>query len=255
MPIFIKSSLSIAIILTFLNAVSAQKQTAIEIIQNYFDTVSNGNIKNWDTINSVVVESVNYYSQQEFDGLTPNLFNASEAGYHRTYREWPDKLRSEVYGDSAFTRLESFMLWLPDKVIMQFGNLSPTVNPRTEPFGWEFNPVLLSKSLKKNNAIRYHGIKHFETDGISCHEIELRIKESTVFYYFNTTTYMLEYSSVSSPADSKNHVRYLNYKCIDGLLFNMGSYAMKNGRIFHSTKTLTITINPSIDPEKFKWEN
>ena len=42
-------------------------QDALDIINRYIDTVSNGDVRNWNSIKSVYSESESYYGQQAFD--------------------------------------------------------------------------------------------------------------------------------------------------------------------------------------------
>lgn len=232
---------------------SVQAQNANDIIQHYFDTVSNGDIKNWEKIRSVYIEAVSFYSQEEFDQSVPNFMNPARPSYVKEYRLHPYKLRRESYEDSTYRNLKSTMLWLHNKLIMRFGDMVPIIKPLKEPNAGDFDPVYLSKLLRKSKSIKYNGVKEFVTDSLSCYDIEIQTKDFAINYYFNTSSYLLEYYKVFNSSDSLNYARFYDYKNIDGLLFNMGTYGMKNGRIFHSVKIKRIQINCPIDPKKFEY--
>jgi hypothetical protein len=136
---------------------SLHAQDAKEILQKYFETVSNGDIKNWDTIKSVYIESEGFYSQQSFDGQPD--FSGTKATYSRTYREWPHRLKTEIYEDSTYTRLLSYSLSLgnKNKMILGFKNTPSIVKPIKD-VQWDFNPVHLYKLVKKA-SVKYVGIK------------------------------------------------------------------------------------------------
>ena len=239
--------------ITLLVSGTAQGQNTDDIIRYYFETVSNGDLDDWHKIKSVYIEGVSFYNEQA--SAEPSMLNHMESirpSYQKLYREWPDKLRIELYSDSTYNQFLSSNLWLHDKLITQFGNMEPIMKPLEMPNSWDFDPVYLSKLLDRSKSIEYKGTKHFEIDGIVCFDILVKTKELTVDYYFNRETYLLEYYKILNKSDSTNYVKLFDYKEINGLLFNMATYAMSNGRILHSYTISRIEINRPIEPGKFK---
>jgi hypothetical protein len=92
----------------------------------------------------------------------------------------------------------------------------------------------------------------FESDGISCFDIEVKSKDTHLNLYFNSTTYLLEYYKVFNTSESSNYTKFYNYKNIDGFVIEMSTQAMRNGRIFHSYQLKKIHLNHPIDPDIFR---
>lgn len=251
---FLKMRLLIVFVTACLLAPAvAQAQTATDIIQNYFDTVSNGDFNNWTKIKSAYIESVSYYNDDEFQSPIPSFLNKGKPVYVREYREYPYKTRRESYSDSLYTIPTSTMLWLKDKLVMSFAQMDPVVKPLREPNQNTFTPIFLSNLLRDSESISYEGVKKFPQDGISCHDIEVVTHTDTINYYFNTETYLLEYYKIFNETDTLNYARLANYQKIDGLLFHTEVYGMKNGRIFHSEKIKKIQLNAPMSPDKFRY--
>jgi len=223
-------------------------QNPTDIIQKYFEIVSNGNVSNWDTIKSVYIEGTTFYQDVKSQ---PNFLNPPKPSYQKLYREWPDKLRIELYDDSTFTNIKSVNLWLPGKFIQEFRSMQPITKPwKDNP--WDFNPVYISKLLKKSKSIQFNGIKKFEADNISCFDIEVQTNDLTIDLYFNTSSYLLDYWKVFNSSDPSNYAKFYDYRSIGGFLFDMATFGTHNGIMFFSYKINTILINPAIDKEKFK---
>lgn len=64
------------------------------------------------------------------------------------------------------------MLWLHNKLIMRFGDMVPIIKPLKEPKAGDFDPVYLSKLLRKSKSIKYNGVKEFVSDSLSCYPPE-----------------------------------------------------------------------------------
>lgn len=126
-------------VFVFLDCNYCVAQTADEIIERYIDTVSNGDIKNWRKIKSVLLEREVFYSQGRYDQPGP-IFSHPKVHYHKTYRVFPDKLKTEIYADSTYRELLSSWWYLSDKTIVQFKNMDPIIKPKShEQNGlWDF---------------------------------------------------------------------------------------------------------------------
>ncbi len=161
-------SIKIYSIIFFFITTSLRGQNPYEIIQHYIDTASDGDINNWAKIKTVYMESVGFYSQQKFDQSLPD-FSEIRPNYEKTYREWPDKSKTELYEDSTYNKFLSATLWLTkkNKLILTFNTMEPIIKPFNGEL-WDFYPVVISKMVKESKAVKYKGIKNFITDGISC---------------------------------------------------------------------------------------
>lgn len=80
------------------SALSAQSPRGI--IDRYIDTVSNGDIRNWETIKSVYSESEGYYSHDSFEGKV-NLLRSDKSNFSKSYRVPPFHHKIELYEDST----------------------------------------------------------------------------------------------------------------------------------------------------------
>lgn len=170
-----------------------QAQNATDIINRYLDTVSNGNLENWNKIKSAYIEYEVYHSQQNFEQATPN-FSIVKAHSSKLYKVWPDKEKIEIYEDSTFSRLLSSSYYLENKTVLIFHNMDPIIKSPwdDENMYFEFISARLQKLLHNNRSITLLGLKEFPVDGITCYEIEIRSKKFLYLIYFNTKTFLLE---------------------------------------------------------------
>lgn len=239
-------------ILLLLIATTLYGQDASTILQRYFDTVSGGNIENWKKIKSVFIESESFYSQQNFESQAS--FSPVRFHYLKTYREWPDKLKIEIYEDSTYSKFLSSTLWLPNKnkLILRFSNMQPIIKElKDNP--WDFKPVYLYERVKNSKSIIYKGIKNFELDSISCFDIEIKSKDNkTINLYLNTQTYLLEYWKILIESSTSNYVKFYDYKIVEGLSFHFVTQAMKDGQVFDFNRIKRVHINYAINPEIFR---
>ena len=228
-------------------------QDVNEIMQHYFDTVSGGSINNWRKIKTAYVESTGYFNDPSLNvGSThPPSMMESKTNYHRAFREWPDKLKTQIYEDSTYQILLSSNLWKDEKLVMKFRNGPPIIKqwPHVK---WDFMPVVIHNLLKNSEEKKFIGIKNFEDDGITCFVIELVTEGQTTNLYFNRNTYLLEYMKILNPSDSNNYTRYYDYKLIDGFLIHASSYGTRNGVITNAMKKTKILFNIPIDQHVFE---
>jgi hypothetical protein len=229
---------------------SLHAQDAKEILQKYFETVSNGDIKNWDTIKSVYIESEGFYSQQSFDGQPD--FSGTKVTYSKTYRVWPHWLKTEIYEDSTYARLLSSSLSLgnKNKTIQWFKNVPAIVTPIKD-VQWHFYPVILYRIVKKA-SVKYKGIRSFESGSISCFDVEVKSKDTHLNLYINSNTYLLEYLKMFNASDSSNYTKFYNHKNVGGFVFEMSTHSMRKGTIFFSYQIKKIHLNYPIDPDIFR---
>lgn len=234
--------------LAFFFSVLCSAQSAKEILQTYFDTVSNGEIRNWDKIRSVYIESVAFYNSQQADASQLSV-SPAKSHYYKTYREWPDKLKTEIYEDSLYTKLLSYTLWRGDKkkLVHWFAN-GPGPTIQIEGVSWDFGPIQFYKRIKGSRSVSNLGIKNLDLNGGSYFVIEVKAKDATFHLYINTTTYLVEYSM--SP-DGSSYSRYSDYQIIDDLGFNMSCYTVKDGHILNGYHDKKIHLNYPIDKKVF----
>lgn len=227
-------------------------QTAVEVIEKYIDTVSNGDIQNWYKIRSVLLEKEVFYGQEEYEQSGPNI-SGPTVHYDKTYRVFPDKSKAEIYADSTYNELESSWWYLGDRTIIQFKNMPPIIKKRPNPKLWNFKPIEILELMKESKSLSNKGVKDFRMEGVFCFDIEVEKGNGKIMHlYFDTTSYLLRFTKNSNEFESLSYATYGDYKVIDGLLFYTLTYAMKNGRIFFSSRTRKIHVNFPIDDKKFK---
>ena len=110
-----RCSRALTFVLLVLFTQSLSGQTAQEIIARYLDTVSNGNIENWNQIKSLYTENEVYYSQQNFEQKI-DLLKEEKGNYHKQHIVFPFKQKIEIYDDSIANKPLSTFYFLKDKV-------------------------------------------------------------------------------------------------------------------------------------------
>lgn len=230
-------------------------QNVDDIIQHYFDTVSGGNLDKWRNIKTVYIESTGYFNDSNLNissETIPSLMK-SKTNYSRVFREWPDKLKTELYEDSAHHILLGIHLWVKDKLVMTFRNMQPIIKKGND-LRWDFIPVVIYDLFKNSRSKQYKGIKNFENDGISCFDIELVNKDQTTNLYFNRDSYLLEYMKILDPSDSNNFTRYHQYKLVDGFLIATSVYGTRNGVISDAITMTKIVFNVPFEKREFELD-
>jgi len=234
----------------------AYSQDAREIMNRYLDTVSNGNIENWNKIKSMYTESESYYSQQDFDQKV-NFYKTDKPSFHKHYTFPPYGSRNELYSDSTFSELQSTFYFLKDKTIIILGKSPPIINKnarKPSEFSSIHTPVFISNLVNKSSAIEMMGIKEFPLDGTWCYQIKVTTKGRNYYFYINTETYLMDYWTVNQEEDLNSLVKYYNYKRIGDFLMPMSYSAMRNGFVYNWTNHRKIELNPEIDPDIFIYK-
>lgn len=232
-------------------------QTAREIVNRYLDTVSNGNIENWNKINSLYSETESFYSQGNFE-QTINLLKEEKANYTKIFIEFPYNQKFENYADSAFTIPLSTFYFLEKRTIILMNNMPPVIKPASPSHDEFFShhvPMEIWKLLNKSKSVELLGIKEFPLDDLVCYEIKINTKGHHCYLYINTKSYLLEYRTINEEEDRSFLTKFNNYKKIDGLLMPMTHSSMRNGLVYFWSHTRKIQVNPKIDPEVFNYKD
>ncbi len=230
--------------LFFICSFECRGQDAGKILDEYLLSASAGNLSNWDTIKSAYIESKGFYKTDD------NGFKEDKTTYSRVYRVWPDKLRTEVYEDSTFTKLLMYSLWLgkKQKLIHWFPYSQPSIVP-IEEVKWDFDPVVINQMKKKATSIKYLGEYTIAAEDLTCDVIQSKTKDDTLNLGFNKSSGKLEFGS---PTDyDKNMARYMNYIRINGLSFYLTSTAFRNGNIMFYNHITRIEFNRKFDEKLF----
>jgi hypothetical protein len=139
----------------------------------YLNTVSGGDISNWEKIKSTYIESKSDFSQGDFDGKV-NLLDQSKPSFNKTYTVWPER-RIDSYSDSAFSKLMSSFYFLKDKTVIIMGNMAPIIKPAPEldEANSEFLPLTIWKLLSRSTSIELVGLKKLFVDAPVCYEVKI----------------------------------------------------------------------------------
>lgn len=224
-------------------------QTADEILDHYFAAVSNGDVDNWSKIKSAYIESESSYFE-----LKPGEISTNSAGpkkkIEKRYRQWPDKSMSELYEDSV---LVSTTYHVGNNHFMVMNHRAPIpIDTRPyEPY-FEFDPILIQHTVEKSTSIRLRGIK--KIDSLHCYDIQVVTPALVWHFYFNTTTFLLEFWNNSVNGDTSNFTKVYDYKKVNDLLIPTAEAKFKNGIMFYSAKVTQLILNAPINPKKFLFK-
>ena len=229
-------------------------QNEREIIHRYLDTVSNGNIENWNKIKSIYIENESYSSQQDFRKQV-NFLKIDKPNFNRFFGALRYGSRIESYYDSTYTNLKSTFYFLKNKTVVSLPHLAPMITKNSRK-GTEFfseqTPVYIRNLLQQSSATELLGIKEFESEGVSCYLIRINTTERNYYLYINTENYLLEYWNVSHE-DQSFLTRFYNYKKVGDFLMPMSTSAMRDGIVYQWNDTRKIELNPEIDPKLFVY--
>lgn len=230
-------------------------QDAATIVDHYLDTVSGGNIDNWNKLKTLYTESVGWYSQQHYEHKI-DFSKVDKPSFTKSFHIYPYNRKSELYDDSTFTKLSSTFYFLENKIIILMSNMPPVIKsnvPRDE-FASDHLPVQVWKLMNKRKSVELLGIKEFPLDGLSCYEIKINTRGRNYYLYINTNTFLLDYWSSNEHDDRAFMTKYYDYKNVEGFLMPMSEARMRDGIVFHSSRTTKIDINPDIDPEILNYK-
>jgi hypothetical protein len=230
-------------------------QNAREIVQQYIDTVSGGDVRNWDKIKSMYSEGQSYYSQQDFNQEL-NMARPVKPSYYKTYLSLPDNHKIESFDDSALTIPISTSYFLRERLILLIGNIPPIIKPAPEKdrFFSHHLPVYISNLMAGSKSIELLGIKDFVTDGLSCYEIMMITKGRKYYLYINTETLLLEFCCLREDGDRDILGRYAEYKRFGELLIPMFDGIARNNILYYWNRKSKLKINEPIDPSIFEYK-
>lgn len=246
--------ITLRIIVFFLLTTSLYGQDAMEIVNRYLDTVSNGDIVNWRNIRSTYTESEVYYSQNDFDQRV-NLLRPDKPSFHKSFRDVSLGEKSEIYADSTFTELQSSFYFLKDKTIIVLGNIPPIIKKtvgRNESFP-EHLPLQVWEWMQASKSVELLGVKEFPLDGIHCYEIRMSTRRRNYMLYINTETFLLDYMNGREDGDMSFLVKLSNYTRVGDLLIPFSDSMMRNGVTYYWRHIRRIELNAEIDSEIFKY--
>lgn len=236
-----------AMFITLTSRVAGQEANII--LNKYFDVVSNGDLGRWQEIKSNYIESVGSFSSRILNESTPD-FKDLKVTRSKLYRVWPDYFRLDTWEDSV---LVSSQFSVHKKSFMGIGKMSPMESvPGPYADVVEFMPLTILKAMKKGRAPKLIGVK--EIEGKNYYEIEVLTKFLKWRLFFDETTYLLGYWNNSPDGDLSILTRVFNYRNIDGLLFNMSEYKIKNGIIFYWQEIKVLEIDKDIDKSVFAYD-
>lgn len=235
------------IIAFILSTLSLHAQQAREIVNRYLDTVSSGDIRNWDKIKSTYTESESYYAQSDFEGKV-NLLKPEKSSFNKTYTVWPQR-RIDSYSDSTFSNLTSSFYFLRAKTVIKIGNMSPMIKPapQLDEYNSEFLPLTIWKLLNRNKSVELVGLKEFSIDGIICYEIKMTIKNRVYLLYINSKTFLLEYWNGREDHDISILTKYADYRKIGDVWIPMFECLVRNDVTYFWSRTKIIQINSDFD--------
>lgn len=231
-------------------------QDAREIVNRYLDTVSNGNIDNWNKIKSLYRESEGLYSQQNYEHKI-DFLKKDKPNFTKEFLVFPYNHKHELYEDSVFTKLSSTFNFLEKRTIILMGNMPPVIkhtSPRDESIS-DHLPIQIWKLMNKSKSVKLLGIKEFPNDGFSCYEIKIHTKGRNYYLYINTKTFLLEYWNGNEEEDRSFLTKYYNYKKVEDFLMPMSNSAMRNGVVYYWNNIRKIEINADIDLEVFNYKD
>lgn len=236
-------------------SLSCYSQDGREIIKRYLDTVSNGDVRNWDKIKSVYTEYQSFYSQQAFEQRV-DFGNVDKPSFCKSYRVGLEKNRIDSYGDSTFTKWLSTFYFLEDKTVILIGNIPPMIKKSRPPgeFSSQHPPVFISRLVKKSSAVELLGVKEFLNEALLCYEVKITAKGRNYYYYIDVETFLLRYSSTNKEDDRSSMAKFDDYKKIGDFLVPMFNAGIKNGFVFHWARKSKVEFNVDIDPELFVYK-
>ena len=222
---------------------AATAQALDEVLQACFTKVSNGDMRNFDTIRTVIIESTGRYDGHAYNQSRPD-FTATKGQRIRLLRVWPDKTKFELYEDTV---LLSQTVANGDEHYFIFGKSEPMkTDPGPYEKGFELDPVLISNLLKKGKAT-LTGVKRFDTG--DCFDVLIKTKSLSWHFYFNTTTHLLDYWSNSPDEDEGSLTALSGYKTFGNVLIPTVEIKSKNGVPFFWAEIKSIVFNQPIPNE------
>ncbi len=246
------------VFLIFLICITSQVdgQDARAIIQHYIDTVSGGDIKNWNTISTMYEEGQSYYSHNDFETKT-NLANPDVPSY---FRNWTDlkagKSKNELFSDSSFEIRTSAFYFFKDKTIILMGNLPPIKKaaPEKDPDVSRHLPVYISNILARSKSVELIDVRQLLPGGPSFYELKLTAKGKEYFLFINVDSFLVEYYNLRGDGDRSILASVGEYQRFGNLLIPMFDSSMKNNVAYFWTRKSKLVLNGDIDPAILEYK-
>jgi hypothetical protein len=223
-------------------------QSANEVIDKYFNAVSNGGIENWSKIKSAYIERTTSFTDPNHD-KTKVDFTIKKPSLHISYVLLPDMSLTEIYED---LELKMSTYKVKGKAVIIIPNMAPMPvgSDDDEPISL-FEPVSIQHNMAKSRSIKLLGTKVI--DGIECFDIEIKTKKLMWHYYFNTSSYLLEYWT-NSMNDFSTLTKVFNYEKHGEYLIAMSESKTSNDVLFFSSHIRKIQLNVDIPLERFQYK-
>lgn len=228
-------------------------QDPVRIVRHYFDTVSGGDIRNWNKVRTAYIESISAYSNQNFTSKSNN-YSEQEVTLYKTYRNWPRKSRIDGYRDSV---IYTIRYHVGSKNVFSIGNLPPVeVSADVYDPYFEFETIMVKNIFDKRKHISMEGIE--EIDGVRCYGVMIITKNLVCYFYFNEKTFLLEYWGNTVDGKLQSLTRLSDYRKFGDLLIPMLDVKSTNFENFKDgefswNKRTRIELNGSIDPKVFEY--
>jgi hypothetical protein len=225
-------------------------QDARAIIQHYIDTVSGGDIRNWNAITTMYEEGQSYYSHNDFEQKT-SLVNPDAPSYFRTWIDLnADKTKRELFMDSSFEMRTSAFYFFKDKIIILMGTLPPMKRGALDrdPYLSPHLPVYISNILEHSRSAELISVKQLQAGGPSLYELKLTAKGKEYFLFINVDTFLLEYYNITGSGDRSILAAVDEYHQFGNLLIPMFESSMKNNVVYYWSRKSKLVLNPEIDP-------
>jgi len=236
---------------------TSSAQSAKDIVNRYLDTVSNGDIDNWNKIKSIYSESEGSYSHQHYEQKI-DFLKTDNINFTKIFTLFPYNHKHELYADSAFTKLLSTFYFLESRTIVLISNMPPVIKPASpsrDEFFSDHLPVQIWKLMNKSKSVELIAIKEFPLDQVTCYEIKINTKGRNYYAYINTETFLLQYWNGNEEEDRSFLTKYYNYKKVGDFLMPMSHSGTRNGIVYFWNNTRKIEINADINPEIFSYQD
>ena len=221
--------------------VSAQAQTADEIIANYFENT--GGIDKWKALQTTKIEGQMHMGGFDFPGT---IYSTKPNLQYMTFSVQGKELVQAYDGETAWS-INPFM-----------GSTEPQKMPEAEAKQFtedEFESPFMNYK-DKGHTVELLGTQ--EVEGAETYELKLTKANGNVeYHYFDTENFvpiMMKRSVSSGPQQGQNMETYLSdYQEVDGIYFPFFIETKIAGQSFNKITIKTVEINPEVDMAMFAY--